>query len=77
MLSVVTKSGTNAWHGTGLMSWSGAALDAGPRQTLQLNPVDPARAEYVRYPEDPYTAPGAGTDGGRAAASRSPLALLG
>ena len=52
---MVTKSGTNAWHGTGLMSWSGAALDAGPRQTLQLNPVDPARAEYVRYPEDPYT----------------------
>ena len=55
VLSVVTKSGTNAWHGTGVMYWSGAVLDAGPRQSLRLVPDDTTRAEYVRYPEDPYT----------------------
>jgi len=55
VLNVVTKSGTNTWHGDALLYWSGAALDAGPRPALQLNPTDPSVAEYVRYPEDPYT----------------------
>ena len=27
MLNVVTKSGTNAWHGQGLFLWSGHGLD--------------------------------------------------
>ena len=65
VLNVVTKSGTNTWHGDGLLYWSGDALDALPRPTLQLNPTDPSIAEYIRYPEDPYNRlePG-GTIGG-------------
>jgi hypothetical protein len=55
VVNVVTRSGTNTWHGDGLLYWSGDVLDAGPRPTLQLNPTDPSVAEYVRYPEDPYT----------------------
>ena len=55
VLNVVTKSGTNDWHGQGLFLWSGQGLDAGPRPTLQLQPSDSTRAEYVRYPEDRYS----------------------
>ena len=50
VLNVVTKSGTNDWHGQGLFLWSGHGLDAGPRPTLQLQPSDSTRAEYVTYP---------------------------
>ena len=60
ILNVVTRSGTNVWHGDALFYWSGDALDAGPRPTLQLNFVDTGVAEYVTYPEDKYrrTEPG-------------------
>jgi len=54
VLNVVTRSGTNVWHGDGLFYWSGDALDARPRPTLQLNPTNPDVAEYVKYPADPY-----------------------
>jgi carboxypeptidase family protein len=54
VLNVVTKSGTNTWHGDGLLYWSGDALDAHSRPTLQLNATNPDVAEYVTYPEDPY-----------------------
>jgi Carboxypeptidase regulatory-like domain/TonB dependent receptor/TonB-dependent Receptor Plug Domain len=55
VLNVVTKSGSNDWHGQALLLFSGAALDAGPRPTLRLVPSDTTRAEYVTYPEDDYT----------------------
>jgi hypothetical protein len=55
VLNVVTKSGSNDWHGQALLLFSGDALDAGPRPTLRLVPADTARAEYVTYPEDDYT----------------------
>ena len=54
VLNVITKSGGNAWHGEALLYWSGDALDAAPRPALRLAPDDPARAEYVTYPEDDY-----------------------
>ncbi len=54
VLNVVTRSGTNVWHGDVLLYVSGDALDAGPRPTLQLNPTQPDDAEYVTYPEDKY-----------------------
>jgi hypothetical protein len=57
VLNVVTKSGSNDWHGQALFLWSGDALDAGPRPTLQLVPSDSTRAEYVTYPEDRYSQP--------------------
>jgi hypothetical protein len=71
VLNVVTKSGTNTWHGDALLYWSGDALDARPRPTLQLNPTDPSVAEYIRFPEDPYNRfePG-GTIGGPLARDR-------
>ena len=55
VLNVVTKSGSNDWHGQALLLFSGDALDAGPRPTLRLAPSDTTRAEYVTYPEDDYT----------------------
>jgi hypothetical protein len=55
VLNAITKSGSNAWHGNALLYWSGDALDASPRPTLQLAPDDATRAEYVTYLEDRYT----------------------
>ena len=55
VLNVITKSGSNAWHGEALVYLSGDALDAGLRPALQLAPTDPSRAEYVAFPEDDYT----------------------
>ena len=55
VLNVVTKSGSNDWHGQALLLFSSDALDAGPRPTLQLVPADSTRAEYVTYPEDRFT----------------------
>ncbi len=54
VLNVITKSGTNAWHGDALVYWSGDALDAGLRPALQLVPTDASRAEYLTFPEDDY-----------------------
>jgi Carboxypeptidase regulatory-like domain/Novel STAND NTPase 1 len=50
VLNVVTKSGGNVWHGDALVYWSDDALDAGPRPTLRLNPIEPALAEYGHGP---------------------------
>ena len=54
VINAITKTGTNAWHGDALLYWSGDALDAGPRASLRLDPLDPTRAEHVTYPEDSY-----------------------
>ena len=54
VLNVITKSGGNAWHGEALVYWSGDALDAALRPTLQTAPTDTSRAEYVTFPEDEY-----------------------
>lgn len=54
VLNAITKSGTNSWQGEAVVYWSGDALEAAPRPTLQLVPTDVGRAEYVIYPEDRY-----------------------
>jgi len=54
VLNAITRTGTNAWRGDVLFYWSDDALDAGPRPTLQIDPTDIRRAEYVTYPEDRY-----------------------
>jgi hypothetical protein len=50
----LTRSGTNDWHGEGLLYWKTDGLDASSRPTLQLNPQQNDVAEYVTYPEDQY-----------------------
>ena len=54
VLNVITRSGTNDWHGEALAYFSGDAFDAEPRPTLQLVPTDTTRAEYVTFPKDDY-----------------------
>jgi hypothetical protein len=54
VINVVTKSGTNTWHGDVLVNFEGDALNGGPRPTLRRVPDDSTRAEYVTYPEDAY-----------------------
>ena len=56
IISVLTKSGTNAWHGDASVYFTGSALDAGPRPTLQRNALDSSQAEYATYPKDSYHA---------------------
>jgi hypothetical protein len=54
VVNALTKSGTNEWHGEGLLFWKADWLDAEPRPTLQLNPGDSDIAEHVTYPKDEY-----------------------
>jgi Carboxypeptidase regulatory-like domain/TonB-dependent Receptor Plug Domain len=62
VVNAITKSGTNAYHGTGLLYFEGSALGtgncptlgtcAGGRPTLRQNLANDSIAEYVDYPED-------------------------
>jgi Carboxypeptidase regulatory-like domain/TonB-dependent Receptor Plug Domain len=54
VLNAITKAGSNVWRGEALLYWSGNMLDAAPRPTLQLAPIDRSRAEHVTFPEDHY-----------------------
>ena len=53
VLSVQTKSGSNAFHGSGLWYRSGSALTGAPSRRLRLDPAQAVDvAEYVFDPED-------------------------
>jgi len=52
VINVITKSGTNDWHGNALFNWQGDKLTAGNRQTLRTKLTDSSQAEYITYPED-------------------------
>jgi hypothetical protein len=72
VVNVLTKSGTNNWHGDVRFYFNGSGLDAGPRPTLRRNPEVSTEAEYVTYPEDPYNAYQPGFSlGGPIAANRA------
>jgi outer membrane receptor protein involved in Fe transport len=55
VVNVVTKTGTNAFHGSVGAYFSDDALDAGRRPTVRIDPADDTRAETVTYPEDDYS----------------------
>ncbi len=55
VINVITRSGTNNWHGVAGAYFESDDLEADPRQTLRLNPLDDRVAEYIRYPEDNWT----------------------
>lgn len=54
VINVLTKSGSNEFHGGVGVYYSGDSLDADPRPTLRLKPANSREAEYVTFDEDPY-----------------------
>ena len=62
VVSVVTRSGTDRWHGEVGAYFRSDALGGNPtgltnqgRPTLRISPTDNAVAELVTYPDDDYT----------------------
>jgi hypothetical protein len=55
VINVITKSGSNDWHGNALAYYSGNNLNGAVRKDLRLNPDDDTIAEYVTYPDDDLT----------------------
>jgi hypothetical protein len=54
VVNVLTKSGTNAWHGELRFALNDDVLDAGPRPELRRKLTVVNEAEYITYAEDPY-----------------------
>jgi len=53
-VSVVTKSGGNAWHGSMGTYFNSDALQGRERPSIRLNPRDQTLAEYIVTPPDSY-----------------------
>ncbi|MBI3651060.1 MAG: TonB-dependent receptor [Acidobacteria bacterium] len=54
VINVVTKSGSNDFHGEGALMFTGAGLNASPRGFWRLNPQNLTQAEFFRQKEDEY-----------------------
>ena len=54
-ISVVTKSGTNAFRGSAGTEYTNRGLEGKERQTLRLVLSGANQSEYIRYAEDDYT----------------------
>ena len=55
VISVVTKSGSNQWHGGFGTYYLSNNLQGAVRPTLQLNPTNQKEAQYVLAPADAFT----------------------
>jgi hypothetical protein len=65
VISAVTKSGTNNFHGMGLFNFQGSSTEGRRRPTLRQNLTNSDVAEYITYPDDEETRiePGFGIGG--------------
>jgi hypothetical protein len=54
VVNVVTKSGSNDFHGEAGMEFNSAALDARPRGFWRLNPADVTKASFFSPKEDEF-----------------------
>ena len=54
VISAITKSGTNSFHGAANLYYQSDSLDSDFRPTLRLVPTNSQAAEYVTYDEDEY-----------------------
>src|SRR5262249_62316025 len=54
VINAVTKSGTNDWHGYGLINWLGDRTEGSRPPSLRLDLKSGTTAEYGTYPEDSY-----------------------
>ena len=57
VISAITKSGGNQYHGSAGIYFTGDNLQGDVRQTLRLNPSNTNEAEYVTTPLDDYSSP--------------------
>jgi outer membrane receptor protein involved in Fe transport len=69
VINVVSKSGTDSFHGEGMYQFTGSALNSGlmyvpsqssvigigPQGTWRVNPDNTGQAEFFQSPEDDYT----------------------
>ena len=55
VINVITKSGTNNFHGSALYNFEGSSLASARRPTLRQNLTNSNIAEYVNYPKDDRT----------------------
>ena len=55
VVNVVSKSGTDKYHGEALYQFSGSSLNTGPRGTFRRDPFDVTKAEFFQATEDDYT----------------------
>ena len=54
VVNVISKSGTDTYHGEGLYQFSGSSLNAGPRGTWRRDPFNATVAEFFQAEEDDY-----------------------
>lgn len=54
VVNVVSRSGSNEFHGDGWLQFNGAALNSRPRGTWRRTTADPTKNEFFRAREDEY-----------------------
>ena len=54
VVNVVSKSGSDKFHGEALYQFTGSTLNTGPRGTFRRDPFDATKAEFFEPVEDDY-----------------------